>query len=359
MFRSGHHLPGTPPATLTRPKDIAPGPPDVTVIEYDRDSFSERKLSHPDELFEDPGTGGVRWINVDGLGDPGFLERLGKHFNLHPLAIEDALNTAQRPKCETYDNHLFVVAQMIYLETGEDPSVLSEQVSLFLRDKLLITIQEEPGQDVFDPVRQRLRQGRGNARGHGSDYLAYMLLDSLIDHFFPVLEVVGDNIESLEEEMLDHPGKDALRRLYGMKRILMQLRRSAWPQREVIGGLHRDDSGLVGDHVKVFFRDCYDHVVQIIDIIESDRDLTAGMMDLYLSSVGMRTNEIIRVLTVISAVFIPLTFLAGLYGMNFNTEAGPWNMPELHWRYGYPALLVAMIGIAAAMLLFFKRKRWL
>jgi magnesium transporter len=266
------------------------------------------------------------------------------------------LNTTQRPKLETFDDHLFVVSEMVYFEEGDQLAV--EQVSLFLGDSFVLTLQEERGCDTFERVRARLRSGRGYSRKRGADYLLYALLDTIVDQFFPVLETLGDGVEELEEELLASPTKDTLRRLYEVKRLLIQIRRAAWPHREIFASLMRDDSGRLADGTTVFLRDCYDHITQIIDIIESYRDLCAGLMEVYLSSLGFRTNEIMRVLTVVSTIFIPLTFVAGVYGMNFNTDS-PLNMPELSWRYGYLFFWGVSAAIVGVTVFIAKRKRWL
>jgi magnesium transporter len=229
---------------------------------------------------------------------------------------------------------------------------------MFLGKNFLITIQEDVG-DVFEPVRTRIRNGRGFARSMKNDYLAYALIDAVVDHFFPALEMLGDEIEDLETELLDHPSRECVMRLHELKRTLLHLRRAAWPEREIVNALSRDESGLVCKETKMFLRDCYDHLIQIMDVIESYRDLTTGMMDLYLSSLGIRTNEIMRVLTVVTTIFIPLTFIAGVYGMNFSPEAGRFSMPELRQPYGYAACLTLMLAVAVGMIFFFRKKRWL
>jgi magnesium transporter len=350
MFKIRTHAPGTAPATLELPVGHQAKEPVITLIEYDAHTFEERRIEDIAEVFGCRDNGKVSWINIDGLGDIEMLKKLGEHFQLHPLALEDTLNVGQRPKLEEYDDHFFIVLQMTFCE-GEQFEF--EQVSMFLKRNVLITIQEEERHDVFDSVRKRLRAGTGFARQRGHDYLAYALTDAVVDHFFPVLETMGDIIEDLEETMLDHPSKECVSKLHGLKRSLLRLRRAAWPQREVLSALNRDLTGMVEENTKPFLRDCYDHTIQIMDIIEGFRDLATGLMDLYLSSVGMRTNEIMRVLTVISAIFIPLTFLVGLYGMNFE------NMPELHTHYGYFVLLGVMAVLAIGMVIFVRRKRWL
>lgn len=354
MIRFRYHLPGTPPATLVSHAPKA-GPSVITLIQYDSERIFESQFEKFEDLMERFDPTMTNWINVDGLSDIALLQKLGERFNIHPLALEDVLNTTQRPKVEHYTDHFFIVSEMIY---EEDERVTLEQLSIFLGKSYVLTIQEESEHDVFEQVRSRLRAGRGYARKMKADYLAYALLDATVDQFYPILESLGDSIESIEEELLRKPSRETLRRLYEQKRLLLQLRRTAWPQREIFNTLIRDDSGLILKETQVFLRDCYDHTSQVIDILENFRDLSTGLMDVYLSSLGFRTNEIMRVLTVISSIFIPLTFLAGVYGMNFNT-AHPWNMPELNWPFGYVFCLVVMASIAAGMVIFFKRKKWL
>lgn len=354
MIRLNYHPPGTAPATL-EPREGSKTSR-ITLIQYDEESILEADFDSLEELLAKFDPQKVNWIDIDGLNDVELMRKLGEHFNIHLLALEDVLNTTQRPKVEHFPDHFFIVSEMIYF--GEKDELSIEQLSMFLGEGYLITLQEECGHDVFESVRARLRAGRGFARKMKADYLAYALLDATVDHVFPVLEVVGDSIEAVEEELLDKPTRASLRKLYESKRVLLQLRRAAWPQREIFNTLIRDDTGLVRRETQVFLRDCYDHTTQIIDMIESYRDLTAGLMDLYLSSLGFRTNEIMRILTIVSVIFIPLTFLAGVYGMNFDTDM-KWNMPELRWPFGYVYFWCVCIVIVFGMLFFFKRKKWL
>jgi len=287
---------------------------------------------------------------------------LGEKFKLHPLALEDVLNTGQRPKVEQAPDYLFVVAQMVYQENSH--TICGEQVSLFLGKNFIITVQEEADYDVFDPVRARIRSGRGAIRKLKADYLAYALLDSIIDHYYPVLEDIGGAIEELEDELLERPSREMVHLLHEYKRSLTQMRRFVWPLRDVINGLLHDSSGYIASPTKIFLRDCYDHTVQLMDLVESYKELTAGLMELYHSSVGLRTNEVMRVLTVITSIFIPLTFIVGVYGMNFAPEspAGeklPLNMPELYHPHGYVGLMAVMAAIAVIQLIIFKRMKWL
>jgi magnesium transporter len=282
------------------------------------------------------------------------LQALGARFGLHPLTLEDVVNSGQRPKLENYDDHLFIVMRVIHSAAA----VAGEQVSMYLGRSWVLTFEEIP-EDAFDLVRERLRRGKGQIRSAGADYLAYSIVDAAVDHFFPVLETLGERIEALEEELVEDPDRRTLEKIHQLKRELLLIRRAAWPQREVISSLGRQESDLVHRETRVFLRDCYDHTIQIMDIVETYRDLASGMMDLYLSSVSHRTNEVMKVLTVIASIFIPLTFIAGIYGMNFNTKASPLNMPELNWYWGYPALWLVVIGLAAGMIVYFRRKRWI
>jgi magnesium transporter len=355
MIRFNYKPAGTPPATLLPPE----GARDSVVlrlVKFDAETFFEETFESFEALLQQFDPAKVNWIDIDGLGDVKLLQEVAAYFQLHPLAIEDVLNTAQRPKIEHFDGHYFIASAMVY--PGDEEDLLLEQVSLFVGSKFLVTVQEDGGRDVFEKIRSRLRLGHGLVRRSGPDYLSYSLLDAAVDCIFPVLETVGDSIEEVEEDLLEKPRRQSLRRLYETKRLLLALRRAAWPHREIFNTLMRDESGLVARDTQIFLRDCYDHTTQIIDIIESYRDLAAGLMDLYLSSVGFRTNEIIRVLTIVSVLFMPLTFLAGIYGMNFNTSH-PWNMPELNWPLGYLFFLIVSFVIVVGMLLLFKRRHWL
>jgi magnesium transporter len=356
MIRLKYHAPGTPPATLATPGGTPGGPASITLIQYDQEGILESQIDSFEELERRLDPSKVNWINVDGLGDIALCQKLAKRFNIHPLSMEDVLNTTQRPKVEQFEEHIFIISEMIYI--ARDGRVTVEQLSLFLGKDYVLTLQEEDGHDVFEHVRSRLRNGRGYSRKMGPDYLAYALLDATVDQFFPILEGVGDSVEDVETELLEKPSRETLRRLYDDKRLLLQLRRAAWPQREIFSSLVREESPLITKETRVFLRDCYDHSTQIIDIIESYRDLAAGLMDVYLSSLGFRTNEIMRILTIVSVFFIPLTFLAGVYGMNFDT-AFPLNMPELRFPFGYLSFWAVCLTVVVLMFAFFKRKKWL
>jgi magnesium transporter len=349
MQKVRYTAPGSAPATLVALPEQAGSKPKLQLIEYDAHSFQEREIELSD--LDSIQSSRVSWINIGGLGDVETLRKVGEHFQIHPLALEDVFNTGQRPHLDEYDDQLFIVLQMAYEET--EGELVFEQVSLLLGKHYVITIQEDAAADVFEPVRKRLREGLGNARFLHSDYLAYTLIDAVIDQFFPLSEALGDSIESMEEELLTAPNRDKLEKIHEFRQVLAQLRRAVWPAREVLARLLRDESGLIAEKTKPFLRDCLDHVLAIADLLETYRDITTSFMDLYVSSLSMRTNDIMRVLTIISSIFIPLTFIAGLYGMNFA------KMPELHWRFGYPAVLIIMLAVASGMILFFKRKNWL
>jgi magnesium transporter len=363
MFTKRHGPPGSPPATLTpHLVDGKSRKPAIQVIEYDKDTLEEHDVTDLAELAAHFDNRKITWINIDGLGDVEALTFLGERFNLHPLALEDVLNTGQRPKVEHTADYIFVVAQMVYQKSGQ--SICGEQVSLFFGKNFLITVQEEGDYDVFDPVRERIRGGRGSIRKFKADYLAYALLDSIIDHYYPVLEAIGSDIEELEDDLIERPSREMVLTLHEYKRSLTQMRRFVWPLRDVVNGLLHDPSGYITSTTKVYLRDCYDHTVQLMDLVESYKELTAGLMELYHSSVGLRTNEVMRVLTVITSIFIPLTFIVGVYGMNFAPESAtgeklPFNMPELYHPYGYVGLMVVMALVAVVQLIIFKKIKWL
>ena len=357
MNKLRYSKPGTAPATLVAPLDQEGRKPEISLIEYDAHTIQEKKVERIEETFSCPQNGKVGWINISGLGDVEILRQVGLNFRIHPLALEDMLNTGQRPKVEEYESQLFIVLQMAYATNDED--IVFEQVSMVLGKQFVITVQEEAGHDVFGPVRLRLQQGGGNVRYMKADYLAYTLVDAVVDHYFPLVESLGDSMEEFQERVLNDPTRERLRQLHDFRRAIAELRRAVWPQREVLAHLTRDETGLIEGQTKFFFRDCYDHTMIVLDLLETYRDATRNLMDLYLSSLSMRTNEVIRVLTVISSIFIPLTFIAGLYGMNFDRSTSGLNMPELGWRFGYLYAIGLMLAVAVGMILFFKRKKWL
>jgi len=350
-----YHPPGTAPGTLRAPDNPAAGPLRVTVIDYGPDHLDEKEIKTVEELEPYKDTPTVTWINVEGLHDISFIEGLGTLFGFHPLALEDVLNSGQRPKLEDYGDYHFLVLKSLLLK---DEELQVEQISFFLSGNYVVTLQEVPG-DSFEKVRERIRQNKGGQiRKLGPDYLLYALIDALIDEFFPVLERYGERIEELEDQVVLKPEPATLSQIHRIKRDLLDLRRTAWPEREVISSLQREEAHLIRPETRVFLRDCYDHMVQVIDMIETYRDLAGGMLDVYLSSTSNRLNEVMKVLTIISTIFIPLNFIAGVYGMNFDRQASPLNMPELGWYYGYPAVLTVMAVTGGLLALYFKRKGW-
>ena len=345
--------PGAPPGTLIA--DPAAPKPTVTLMAYSGDDYTEQVVRNVNDVRDALARWPVTWINVDGLGDVDLIARLADILNLHRLAIEDTVNTHQRAKVEQYSNHLYMVMHM----PSPGDGIHTEQVSLFLGSNFVVTFQEGRPGDPFGPVRDRIRSGAANLRQAGADYLAYSLMDAIIDAYFPVLENLGEAMEDMEQEIFTHPTRATASRVHQTKRDLMTIRRATWPLRDALNSLLRDPSPLITPDTRLYLRDCYDHTVRIIDFVETYRELGSDLTDLYLSSISQRMTEVMKVLTIIATIFIPLTFIAGLYGMNFNTERSPWNMPELTWYYGYPALLGVMATVAIGMLLFFRRKGWL
>lgn len=346
--------PGSLPGTLLIDADAPP--PNIMLYDYNATDLTCKQVAIPEECASYLDTESVTWVDVQGLGCEDILQRLGRVFNLHPLVLEDIVNVPQRPKVEDYEDQLMIIARMVIPK--ETVGFYIEQVSFVLGKHYLLTVQEEPEHDCFEQVRLRIRNNKGTLRKQKPDYLAYTLLDAIVDGFFPVLEDYGEEIEDLEEEVVNNPTRQTLEKIYRVRRELLTLRRSIWPQRDAINFLIRDESDLISENVRVYLRDCYDHAIQVLDMVETYRELTSGLMDVYLSAVGNRMNEIMKLLTVISSIFIPLTFIAGVYGMNFNTEKSPWNMPELNWYWGYPACIAGMSAIAAGLVVFFWRRGW-
>ncbi len=342
---------GLPPGTLVYTGEKQLESVRITVIDYDEKCFQEKRADRVEDCFQFKSTPTITWINIDGLHDVKVVEDLGAHYDLHPLTLEDILHTGQRPKFEDLDSYLFAVLLMLRFD-DESQTVVSEQVSVVLGSNFVISFQENVG-DVFEQIRDRLRNAKGRIRKMGADYLMYTLLDAVVDNYFGILEKFGERIEVLEEELIGDPSESILQKIHDLKQEMIFLRRSVWPLRELIGGLERSESKLIEDSTDVYLRDVYDHTIQVIDTVESFRDTVAGMLDIYLSSLSNRMNAVMKVLTIIATIFIPLTFIAGVYGMNFV------NMPELKWRWGYPAVWVVMLTVAGLMVLYFKRKKWL
>lgn len=333
--------PGTAPGTLAA--DPAATAPRLRTILYTPDGVQEG------ESLLTPREGCILWLDVVGLADTALLQRIGEDFGLHPLAMEDVVNTHQRPKAEGYEAHQFIVLRMPRRDSGR---FTTEQLSIFLGKGYVITFQEQPG-DVFDPVRARLRNPLGQMRRQGADYLCYALLDAVIDSFFPVIEELGDRLEVLEDRVVTDPGRTAMAEIHTLKRELMGLSAAVWPLRDLIATLQREAAPHFSDYTRLYLRDCQDHAVQLIEVVQIYREIASGLVEILLSSQANRTNEVMRVLTLIATIFIPLTFIAGVYGMNFE------HMPELGWRWGYPAVMLFMAALAAALVVWFWRKGWL
>ncbi|MCM2264368.1 MAG: magnesium/cobalt transporter CorA [Desulfuromonadales bacterium] len=323
----------------------------LDLVSYTPEAIEQRDELSPDECLESCRNPGLHWVNLLGIHDVPLVEQLGRGFGLNSLALEDLLNTEHRPKAENFGDSLLVILKTLSFDEKLG-RLASEQVSIALTSNAVLSIQEQPG-DVFDGVRERLRAPHGRHRQRGSDYLAYSLIDSVVDSYFPVLERLGEVLNDIEEDLADRPQRATLQRIHALKRDLMIVRKAVWPLREVVSGLEREGSELIDERTIPFLRDLYEHLIQIIDTVEIYRDSVSGLLDLYLSSVSQRTNEIMKVLTVMATIFIPLTFMVGVYGMNFDY------MPELHWRWGYPALWLLMLFCVAGMLVTFRWRRWL
>jgi magnesium transporter len=342
---------GLPPGSLVHIGDKKSERTKITIIDYDGETFQEKEAKSIEECCALKETPTVSWINVDGVHDSRLISDLGSRFGVHPLILEDIMTTAQRPKMEDMGDYIYIVVRMLDLVNKKN-EVRSEQISLILGSNFVISFQESEG-DVFDAVRDRIRSGKGRIRKQGPDYLAYALIDAIVDNYFLVLEKLGENVEEIEEALVSNPDRETLHQIHAMKREMIYLRKSVWPLREVISGLERTESELIKDSTGIFLRDVYDHTIQVIDTVETYRDMLSGMLDIYLSSLSNRMNEVMKVLTIIATIFIPLTFIAGVYGMNFKF------MPELEWRWGYFLVLGVMLALGVLMVILFKRRRWL
>ncbi|MFH0810127.1 MAG: magnesium/cobalt transporter CorA [Pseudomonadota bacterium] len=323
----------------------------LKVIKYAEDIVQEKTVKSIEDAFLLEEGPGVLWIDVEGLGAPAVIDRIGARFNIHPLLLEDIRSLRQRPKIDDFDDYLFVILKTLS-PARSGKGVRTSQTSLVIGPHYLVSFQAE-GADLFEPVRQRIRNGKSRLRAAGTDYLAYALMDTIIDEYFLVLEQIGEDIDSLEEHLITNPTRKTPRSLHGLKRQIISARKVVWPLREVISMLERSESPLLKKETRMYLRDLYDHTIQIIDTVDTYRDMLSSMMDIYLSSISNRMNEIMKVLTIIATIFIPLTFIAGVYGMNFRY------MPELEWHWGYYMVLGIMFAIAALMLLFFRRRKWL
>ena len=328
----------------------------VSLFDYNSGNFSETSIDDLNDLEKYKNNSNVTWINVVGLHDINILDTIGNIFGIHPLVLEDILNVSHNPKIEDYENFLFLVVKMINYK--EDINILDiEQVSLIIGKNYIITFQEKNG-DVFEPIRNRIRTAKGLVRKYNEDYLAYRILDSIIDNYFSVLENFDDRIEDIEDQILAQPDESSLEEIHHLRKELIKLRRAVSPLREMIFTIEKERFNLIQKTTYVYLRDLSDHIKQIIDTIENYREFINGLLEVYLSNASQRMNEVVKLLTIISTIFIPLTFIVGIYGMNFRTDASRWNMPELDWAFGYPFVMALMVVIAVTLIIFFKKKRW-
>ncbi len=343
---------GLPPGTAVHIGERKPGRVRIRVLDYDRDQAAEYEIRDIREVFRFRDTPSVSWINIDGLHDIRLIEQLGAHFGFHPLFLEDIVNTASRSKIEDFGSYVFIVLKMLSQDRDDGRKIVSEHVSLIFSEKYVISFQEREG-DVFDSIRKRIVSAAGRLRTQGADYLAYRLMDAIVDNYFTLIESIGEQVDDTEEALMNMPEKETIHVIHRLKSENLFLRKSIFPLRDILSYLERGESDLVKPETRVYFRDVYDHTIQIMDTLETLRDVLSGMMDIYLSSMSNRMNEVMKVLTVFASLFIPLTFLVGVYGMNFDY------MPELYWRWSYPVLWMVMIGMGVSLLVFFRKKKWL
>jgi len=342
---------GMPPGTLVHVGERKTEKTKISVFDYDADEYREQPVEKITEcaVFRNQPT--VTWIDFVGLHDVKLMERLGQVFELHSLVLEDILNTDQRPKAQDYGSYVYVVLKMFHQDVANG-EIIPEQISLVLGQDFVISFQEREG-DAFDPVRDRIRTSKGRIRTMKSDYLLYALLDAIVDSYFAIVERLTDRTEEIEDDLIDSPSPETLQTLYYLKREVLYLRKSVRPLRDLVGVLERGESALIGESMSVYLRDLYDHIIQVTDTVETLREMLMGMLDIYLSSVSNRMNAVMKVLTIIATIFIPLTFLAGIYGMNFEY------MPELGWRWSYAVLWGIMLTVFCGMVIYFKKKDWL
>jgi len=321
------------------------------IMDYTETEFIEKELDHIAEILPFKESPSITWLNITGVHDEKVIHEIGDIFNIHPLVLEDIANTTQRPKVEEYAEYIFVVIKMAYYK-DDTREILMEQVSLIIGKNYVISLQEKDG-DILEGLRERIRNNKGKVRKLGSDYLFYGIIDAIVDHYFSILEHVGEEIEDMEEQLMQSASQELLNRIYSLKQELVYLRRSIWPMREVVSTIQRNEYDLINEDIFVYFRDVYDHAVQVVETIETFRDMSSGMLDLYLSTVSNKMNEVMKVLTIFAAIFIPLTFIAGVYGMNFEF------MPELKWKLAYPVWWASIVILTVGMLIYFRKKKWL
>jgi len=351
MFKKRSKSAGLTPGTLVHIGERLMEKPKISIIDYSPNKLEERTVESIEECCAYQEKPTKTWINIDGIHQANIIEQIGHSFQIHPLTLEDIMNTSQRPKIDYFPGYIFIALKMFYWDETEQ-EIAIEHISLILTDHTVLSFQEREG-DVFNSVRERIKKKTGRIRKSGADYLVYSLLDSIVDQYFLILEKLGDKTELLEDALINQPSPENLRVIHQGKRNLIFLRNAVWPLREVINKLEKDESKLIQKNTKLFLRDVYDHTIQIIETVEALRDMVAGLLDIYLSSVSNKMNEVMKVLTIIATIFIPLTFLAGIYGMNFHY------MPELSWKWAYPVTLLVMFLIGLGMYFFFKKKKWL
>lgn len=348
---------GMPPETLLYEGKPTNREVKITIFDYDQGHYEEKSAKDVNECSEFRDKPTITWINVDGIHRLDVLEKLSSCYSIHHLVLEDILNIDQRPKFEDFGLYIYLSFKMLSFDETKD-EIIEEQVSMIVGKNFLFTFQEEKEGDVFGLTRERIRNNKGKIRKMGADYLAYSLLDAAVDSYFLILEKMGDRIEMLEEELVASPTAKTMQSIGKIKRSLIYLRKSVWPLREVVNSLSRQGSALISQDCLIYFNDVYDHTIHAMDTIEALRDVATGMLDIYLSSISNRLNEVMKVLTIISTIFIPLTFIAGIYGMNFNTNVSGFNMPELNWPLGYLFVLGIMLLVSLSMVAYFKRRRW-
>ena len=345
------------PGSLIYMGEERSGKAKITVASFNAGSFREKVIEDPEDIKSFRKDNENLWVNIDGIQNTELIGKIGNVFNIHPLTQEDILNTMHRPKAEDHSEYIFLVVKM--LSYNEDENLIKlEHVSLIIGKDFVLSFQEDTI-DEFNNTRESIRQNKGKIRELGVDYLAYRLLDFIIDNYFGVVEAVGDRIEDIEDELLGKPTQNTLEKIYKLKNDMIHVRRAIWPLREALSSLEKIESGIIKKTTNPYIRDLYDHIVQLIDTTENYREMISGMMDIYLSSISNRLNEVMKLLTIISTIFIPLNFIAGVYGMNFNTSKSPLNMPELNWYFGYPAVLLVMFIVAFGLFMYFKRKKWI
>ena len=351
ILKKSSHKAGLPPGTLVHIGEKKVEKTRIRIIDYDDDHLIATDVESIDKCFSFKDKATVTWVNIDGLHDIDIIKKIGTHFDIHPLTLEDIVHTGQRPKVEDFERYVYFVLMMLYYDDESD-DIIEEQFSIILGRNIVITFQERVG-DVFKTIRERIHNGKLRTKKGKAEFLTYRLIDTVVDNYFLVLEKFEEKIETLEEELLHNPTKETLQSIYDLRRKLLSIRKSIWPLRDVMSDIAQEDISLIGKSVSIYFRDIYDHLSQLIETIEIFREIISGMLDTYLTTVSNRMNEVMKVLTIIATIFIPLTFIAGIYGMNFKY------MPELEWKWGYTGVLILMGLIVCGMLIYFRRKKWL